>query len=419
MKKTLKDYITVLFGTTFARGISFLTTILLARVLGPFEFGKFSIFYMVMILIWQLPQAFDMTFVRYAKTANGKEEKKEFLKISVFLKLVYSAALLVLSYPSAIFLAKYCFGKPEIKNILMASLICGVFLSFLMSIAIIFQEKEKFLQFSILNAFYSVTIFCILLALKIINLKFTLKVVIFIFLLVSITIGIVSLILLFKKKIKNLFPLNTIILKKTFSLGKWVFGVSCIFYLFQRLDFLFLSRYVKYELLGIYSAAMQLVMIISLMTGSLSGVFLPKSSVALQSKASLKSYIKESISAIIVINSFIVVLMIFSPFLIKMFYGNEYLLANTPFLILLIGWFVSVFYLPFSFLFYTLEDSRTRFFLELSKIIFAVIFLFILVPGYTLIGAALAVSLSLILNTLVSFGVLRYKITKFYNRISV
>lgn len=411
MKKTLTDYLYVLFGNGFSRGIALFSSIIIARMLGPAGFGVFSLFYVLMILTWQLPQAFDTTFVRYAKTSNCHREKRDFLKIAVFFKLLYSLVLLCISYPLSYLLANYCFHKPEIQNILVISMICGISLSFLMTVTSTFQEKEKFIEFASLNIFYTLSIFCTLLLFKILNFVLSLGNIILIYFVVSVVIGIASIVLLLRKG-GNPFPLNMNALRTSFSLGKWIFGVTCVYFIFQRLDVLFLTRYVDFELVGIYSVATRLIMVVVLMTGSLSGVSLPKASKALETKNSLRKYIKESLSVIAMINIFIVGLMIIAPFCIKILYGNEYLLAASILRILLIGWFFAATYLPFSFLFYALDESKSRFLLELLKLGAGSALLSLLIPKYGLFGGAAAMSAVLVLNTFVSLIILRHKLMK-------
>jgi O-antigen/teichoic acid export membrane protein len=411
IKKTFKDYITVLFGSGFARGVALLNSVIIARILGPEEFGKFSIFYVVMILTWIFPEAFDVTFVRYAKASNSKDEKKDFLKSAVFLKILYAIGLLSLSYPIAYALANYCFHKPEISLFLIMAFVCGIFLSFLKTIASIFQEKEKFIEFAGLHAVYTILIFIGLMFLRTIGFAFSLKNVILVYLGISIIIGASSIYLLFKK-IGPLFPLHLQSLKTSFAFGKWIFGVTCIYYVFQRLDTLFLTRYVKFESIGIYSVAVQLIMAISVIAGSLSGIFLPKASKALGSEKLFKVYVRESFLGISMINIFIIVLMIAAPFIVKILYGNEYLLASPILRILLVGWFFAAIYAPFSFLFYAMEDSKTRFVLELTKIILVIILLSLLVPLYGVRGGAIAISGALLANTIISFAVLQTRLVR-------
>ena len=411
MKKTLKDYFIVLFGSGMGRAIALVNSIVIARCLGVESFGRFSIFYVLMIIIWQFPQSFDVTYVRYAKTVNSKEEKNDFLKSAVFLKLLYSGVMLCISIPLASFLARYCFNKPDIQALLVYSIISGVFLSFLFTVASIFQEKEKFIEYSILNAIYTISIFLACLLVPCFRIELTLNIVVVIYLVTTVLLGIVSILLLFKKT-GWIFPLNINVFKRSFSLGKWIFGVTVASFIFQRLDVFFLARYVDFRTIGLYSAAVQMIMAISLMTGSLNGISLPKASEAIRSKKTLRKYIKESIVTTILINCAIVVLIIISPSCLKLLYGRAYLAVAPALRILLIGWMFAVLYVPFSSLFYAIEDSRTRFFVEASKIMLGALLLNYLIPRYGVMGAAFAMSFTLFLNTCISLMILKYRFSK-------
>lgn len=405
MKNRFIGYLYVVLGSGFSRGMSLASSIIVARTLGPSQFGLFSIFYVTMVLTWQLPQAFDTSYIRYAKTSQSDGEKKDFLKTAIFQKLLYAIVVLGVSYPLSCFLANYCFYKPETYTILMVSMFCGVFLSFLMTIASVFQEKEKFGIFTILNSFYTVSVLFALLFFVIFKYELTLEIVVLVHFIAAVIVGIASIVVLFQKT-GNVFRVNAAVLKKSFSLSKWIFGVTCAYFIFQRLDLLFLTRYVEYEALGLYSAASQIVMVVSLMTGALSGVSLPRACAIKESSKAFKTFAKESFWVIAIINLLIAVAYFTSPFFIKLLYGNEYLFAASIMKILLIGWLFVVVYTPFSFLFYVFDDSRVRFLLELFKIALAVFLLCWFVPKYSLIGGAMAMTIALSVNTFISLLIL-------------
>lgn len=411
MKKTLKDYFLVLFGSGIGRAVALANSIIIARSLGVESFGKFSIFYVLMIIIWQFPQSFDVAYVRYAKTVNSKVEKNNFLKSAILLKLFYSGIMLCISAPLARFLARYCFNKPDMYVLLIYSIISGVFLSFLFTVASVFQEKERFIEYSILNSIYTVSIFLSCLLIPYFKIALTLNVVVIIYLMTTISLGIISLLLLFKKT-GRIFPMDMHIFKRSFALGKWIFGVTVVSFIFQRLDVFFLARYVDFSNLGLYSAAIQIIMAISLMTGSLNGISLPKASEAVRSKNTLHKYIKESVLTTILISCAIVLLIIISPFCLKLLFGEAYIAVTQALRILLIGWIFAVIYVPFSSLFYAIEDSRTRFLIESLKIFIGATLLSYLIPRFGLMGAAFAMSLTLFLHTVISLVILRYKFSK-------
>jgi len=418
MRKTFKDYFVVLFGTAFSRGLSFLSSVLVARFLGPENFGKFSIFFLVSVITWYLPMAFDTSYVRFAKTSNSTAEKNAFLRSSIFLKLIYGALVILLSYPLAIFLARYAFQKPEIKWLLVLALVSGVFQSFLMSIASIFQEKEKFTFFSFLYSFYSGLILVILLLLVAFHWRLTLFSVVLAYFFSSFCVGLFSLFALFIKKFKGFLTVQKEFLVKSFELSKWAFGTNVLTSVFPRLDAMFLARFVEFGLLGIYSAGQQIIMIISVMTGSVSNTFLPKACKAVESNGAFRKFRKESLFLAGLINAALLVLIITSPWFIRLLYGPSYQLAIRITQILLLGWFFHIFYIPFAGLFFALDEADKRFYLEVFKYLVAIPLLLILVPRFKIIGAAVALSATLIINTIVALAVLwvslRRKI-KIYN----
>ena len=411
--KSIIDYFTIIFGSSLARGVALVNTVIIARVLGPKDFGVFSIFYAVMILAWQLPQSFDTVFVAYAKQQSSISQKAELLKAAVALKLIYLGVLLLFSYPLSFVLATYCFEKPESAGPLMSALFCGGCLMFLMTIASIFQEEERFGWFSALSGVYTVLILIGLIALWLTNVSYSLKGVIAIFIGVCSMIGCISVALLWRR-IGNLFKVKWNTLSRSFEQGKWIFGVTFVFFLFSRIDVLFLARYVGYEDLGKYSVASQLIMGVMLITGALSGICLPKASAAVISRGSFRAYVRESLWAVCIIELAIAVLLLGAPLIVGILYGSEYQSAGNILRILLLGWICNVPFIPFSFLFYALNDSKTRFFLELTKLVLGIWLLFYLVPLYGLPGAAYAVSLAMASNTVLSFGMIKLRMMHKY-----
>jgi O-antigen/teichoic acid export membrane protein len=411
LSKTVLNYFYVLFGGGFARGVALLNTIIIARMLGPAHFGVFSIFYFIMILTSQLPYAFDIVFVSYAKKVDSVREKNDILKTSVVIKLFYLFLVLLLSYPVSYALAKYCFQKDEIQAFLVTAMLSGGFLTFLMTVASTFQQEERFVWFSSVHAIYTLLIFICVLALKLSHIEFSLKSVIAVYIAVCVIIGTISIVLLCRR-VGNPFILDKAMLSRSLSQGKWMFGVTLSTFLFTRIDILFLTRYLDFESLGIYSVAAQLVSVLSLATGALAGICLPKASIAIRSRESFRLFVRESSSPILLIEGGLALFIVVAQLTVTIMYGSEYALAGSILRILLYGWIFNTIFIPFSFLFYALDDARTRFFLELWKLLIGVFLLYSLVPQYGLKGAAYAMTLALFIYTITSFSVLTYRLTR-------
>lgn len=403
MKKTITDYLTVLLGTGVGRGIAFFNSIIIARALGKEDFGKFTIFFVVMVLTWMFPQAFDTVFVRYAKTAKDENHKNEFLRVSFFLKSVYAIAGLILAYPIAKVLSTACFKKPEVSTFIVLAIISGIFQAFLMTIASIYQEREHFNIFSFLYASYTISIFIGLLLLKYASTWFNLNNVIAIHVLVSIAIGCASIFLLFNRKIKRLWPLNQECLAKSFRMGKWVFWSAVMGFAFSRVDTLLLPMYVLFEDIGTYGVAQQITMLISVLIGSLANVFLPKACAAARSKEELRRYLKSAAPIVLVIILSILGLMVFARGAINILYGARYISGTKITQVLLGGWLFAVFFMPFGSLFYAFEDSLGRFLVDTFRFTAAIVLVLFLAPKYGVIGAAWGMTFAHILYCVFGF----------------
>lgn len=412
MKKSLTDYFTVLMGTGLGRGLAFLNSLIIARVLGKEDFGRFTIFFVVMVLTWIFPQAFDTVFVRYASTASNEKEKTEYLRISFFFKLVYSGLALALAYPLSFLLANVFFEKPEINILIVFAIVSGVFQAFLMTIASIFQAKQKFNFFSVLYVSFTFSVFIGLVILWLGPVPFSLANVIFIYVLISVLIGAFSIILLLNRKIKYILPLNKEFVKKTFALGKWVFGSVVIVFLFARLDTFILPRYISFQKLGIYGIAQQVTMLVSVLSGALSNVFLPKACGSIRESGAFKRYLYESSIIVLAILFFLCLLMFFTGRVIAVLYGQEYLEAQNIVRVLLLGWIFRIIFIPFGALFYAFDDSKLKFYVDLFCFFCAIISLFLLVPSFKELGAAWGMTFAQFLGFFAGFYCLFYSIKK-------
>jgi O-antigen/teichoic acid export membrane protein len=174
--------------------------------------------------------------------------------------------------------------------------------------------------------------------------------------------------------------------------GKWLLAESAIYIFIQRLDMLFLTRFADYRELGIYSAAVKMAMLASIITSSATTIFMPRGCGCLESKAKLKHYFKESFVITSLLMGSILVLMAGAPLCIKVFFGAAYSQCLTATRILLLDAIFVLLYTPFSFLFYARGDTKQIFKFGLVKLAVTVGVLLALVPGYGSIGAAASIA---------------------------
>ena len=398
MKKILKDCFTVVFGAGVGRGLSFFTTLLLARFLGAHGFGIFSVFFTIMMLVWQIPGVIDAIYVRYAKVGTNKD-KTEYIRTAFLMKGALFILLQICAYPVAFLLAHYVFNKPEIIFYLVIAIISGAFLSLFTSLGSIFQAEGSFSAFAIVNAFFYVIVFFSILIILLFKFNITPVAAALVYSVSAFVAGILVMIYLYNL-VKPLVPTHRPLLYDMIHFGKWLLGVGLVEIFLQRLDVLFLTRFTTYEQLGIYSVAVRMAMFATILTSSSTVIFMPRGCESLRSAKHLKSYFKESIIVTFGLTLPILALIIISPVVIKILFGLEYIHCLVSARILLLESIFVLLYTPFTFLFYATGNTRQIFYFMLARTTVAVVSLFLFVPKFGLAGAASSIALSSFLGLL-------------------
>lgn len=407
-KKLLKDYLKVISGASLGRGLSFITSLILARKLGIAGFGIFSVFFTVLFLVWQFPTVIDAVYVRFVKVETAGR-RQEYLKMAFFIKCAIFFVFLIFSYPLAQFLSLYVFKKPELGFYLFQAIIAGAFLSMYSSVASIYLAKENFTVYSIMNLIFYAMVFTLVLGLVFFR-EITPLGSAYVFSLSAAGVGCFGMLYIYKR-VKPIFPLHISLLRDMLHFGKWLFAENFTYLILQRMDVLFLTRFTSFAELGIYSAAVRMAMLAALLTSSATAIFMPRGCGSCKSESHMRFYLKETLAATAALSSLIVLLMIFSPFMIKLFFGKEYMncLLATRFL-LLEAIFV-VLYTPFSYIFYASGNTKIIFILGITKLLAVVIGLSLFIPVLGANGAALSLAISSFIG-LVFAVVLSAKIIK-------
>lgn len=418
MKKLFKNYFMVSIGTGLCRGLSFITTLILARAMGAFSFGIFSLFFTVAMLAWQLPTIIDAIYVRYAKTRTDPdsrdipipEKDDTLIKATFLMKIIFSLSLMILSYPLGYLLARYIFNKPEMVHYMFTAIMSGAFLSIFSTLSAIFQARERFYLYSLINLIFYGIVFLAVAAIALLRLKLTPLSAAAAYSIPAVIIGLAGIVYLYKLA-GPISGIRAPLLRNMFHFGKWLFGVSIIELILQRADILFLARLIGYEELGIYSAAVRVAMLATVLTSSATVIFMPRGCASLNSKAQLASYFKESFTLSSVLSVGILALIALSGPIIKIFFGPQYLASLTAARILLLDCIFILLYTPFSFLYYANGDTRRIFGLSLAKLAIMSVCLMLLVPRLGITGAAVSAAVSSLLTFLL-IAVLSQKIIK-------
>lgn len=414
-RRMATDYIIVILGTGCTRAAAFLTSVLVARLLGKESLGNFSIFYASMILTWQLAEAFDTAFICQARRSEVHARKIQLLKASFLLKIIYSVVIMATAGCVNYFVVLRHCEAISLNNYIWNGIACGCAYSYVTSIANFFREKDNFVMFTAARGMHSSVIFAVLLFLFLFKMNFNLGNVIDLHIYVSIILGLLSCYQLYIRT-DNPFHFNKDDIKQSISFGKWVFGSAGLYYISQRIDIFIIAKFISMEDVGVYAVAVQLLMIVSVMIGAMSSILLPKAIKAAESEFTFKVYVSESLIPIVSVLLLLLAIAAVAPALIHAVYGGSFVHSAHVLRILCIGWMFGVLYLPLSLIFYAMNDPRTRFFLEFSKILTCVAMMLYLVPKFGVIGGGCAVAASIMLNAVMSTLVLRQKLATWWRK---
>lgn len=384
-------------------------SIFIARGLGPEKYGYFTIFFVFMTLTWQISSSFDTAYLRYAKTTTS-EDKEIFLNASIFLKVILGLIVIIIFAFSGRRFSGIFFKNDNMFYMIAFGIISGFFMNFQISMSNLMREKDKFGLFVFWNNINTYLVFAILCLSYLLAVRLDLAKILTIYGASSITIGLVCILFLRREVGDKFLKIDFMNLKKFIFFSSWVLLLTVVVYVLERVDVIFLSRYLLSSDVGIYSAAVQLIMIISVVTGTLGYVFMPKAMTALKSKAIFREYIKDAMIPVALVNLLIVILFFTAEMIVKIVFGAQYIGAVPAFRILCVGKLFYSFYQPLSFIFYALDEPNIRFMLEALTLIIAMCMLMILIPRYGIVGGATAISTSLVIGSVFSSCFLYYRL---------
>lgn len=388
------NHIIVLFGAGGTRAVAFLTSIVLARTLGADNFGQFSLFQAAMLICCQIPVAVDAIFIRYAKAKDDPTQLRLCLasatRLKIFAALALAASSFLLGYGADFFAPS---GNRLMGKLLCAGMICGCFLSFMQSIANVFRVREEYGKYSAVQAVYSCAVLGAILFLACFFKSLTVSSTIITYLVFACIFCVVSLAMVVKIS-GNPFKADREHNKLIFKLSKWSLLIVITYYISCRADVLLLSSYLEMSRVGVYSAALQLTMAVSLLISAMGTVFLPRAVKAAETFDNLVLYFKEAIIPVCLVFAGIAVLYFIAPYVFGILFTKEYAQSTSIFRILLVGYAFSAIYNPFSALFYTFDQPHLLFFLEVFKLAVLLVLLKIFITKFGVHGAAFSLSVS-------------------------
>jgi O-antigen/teichoic acid export membrane protein len=376
-------------GITFieqvvTKGMSFLMILLLTRMLGPEEYGKYSLVFVTVALTSALFDfGMENTAVRFV--ARDKEKKQAIFGLYLVVKLftLLNLVLFFLVSGEWFFSSMHKGDVSEYMPFLIMGLI-GESLFFVNDTYL--QANQRFQMRAILNiSRYSISLLYIwILATSgwtMLNLVFYMYLIPVLFSCIFLGKYFSFIQALFRDKLKAAQ------LAEIARYEQWMFIFSIANNLMSRIDFFMLGFWVGFHQLGIYNAAFQLCAVVSFLPLVLGKVLLP-------TLAELKEEaIYQTTERIIRITTMVclgaLVLIPFSAWLVPLLLGKEYNDSVFVLQILLLAFIGSLMCMPYEQALYSLGKPKFLSMCRYAQLGMMIAVNFIAIPLFGIYGAAL------------------------------
>lgn len=391
-------------GTTINGALGALFYILLARFLGPTEFGLLAVAIAALTLIADIADLGTNTgivkFVSSHIQKNGAQKSKElaykFLKLALETKILLWIIVLIIGNLLAPFLAENIFQKSELLSSLRLIMV-GVGTALLFSFAASsLQAFQKYYVWSLVNIVTNalrVLVILLLLFYQQLNLLSSLGAFIALPLL-GFCLALLFLPVKNILKVKGEFEVARQFFKYNLSVGLF----TLIAAVSSRLDTFLTARLLTSENLGIYSAANQLVQVVPQLVGALGVVAAPRFS-SFQNREQMLGFFKKFQFLTLGIALLIILAIPLSFYLIPLVYGNSYSATVIPFIVLLLAMLVFLISIPLhtSIIFY-FGKPEVFIWVSLGHLLVIGGLGYFMISQFGIVGAALTVLSGMVFN---------------------
>lgn len=410
---TFRQSVVTITGTVLNGGLGAIFYILLARFLGPTDFGLLTISLTTFVLISDMADIGTNTgLIRFVSSNLGVDNQKafRFMKLSLEIKLItWLVVFLAFFFLSPVIAIQIFHKAALILPLKLVAFGVGGALLFTFATSSL-QAYQKYFIWSIVNILTNFLRLILLLALAyyfVLNVDNSLIV----YIILPFFGFFVTLFILPARKIvqsKNEFKLSRELFK--YNIPVAVFSTVAAFS--SRLDTYLNAVLLSSKEVGIYGAANQLVQIMPQLVSALGLVTAPKFA-SFQSNKQMLTYFKKFQVFVFGLCLLGILIIPVLTYIIPLLFGPEYKDATTPFIFLFLAMLIFLFSIPVhhSIIFYF---GRPDIFIWVSIGHLMIIggLGYLMISNYGLIGASITVLTGTIFNFLIPLIWLQFRLRK-------
>lgn len=396
---TFKQSQITTLGTIINGALGALFYILMARFLGPSDFGLLAVSIVTLTLIADIADLGTNTgLVRFVSSYinSDKEKAFKFLKLGLEIKLIIWIVVLLLGFALSPFIAGFIFKKSELLAPLRLVMV-GVGGALLFSYATSsLQSLQKYFSWSLISILINL-LRLILLGVLVFYQQLNLQSGLIVYLSLPFFGFFLTLLLLPTRQILSSNK-EWSVARHFFNYNAQVAVFTFIAAISSRLDIFLNVRLLSSHEVGIYSAANQLNQLMPQLVGALGIVAAPKFA-SFQNIEQMKTFFKKFQLMVLGLAFLISLAIPASFYLIPLLYGSEYQLAIYPFIILLLAMIIFLISVPLhNSIIYYFAKPGIFIWVAVGHLLIISILGYFLISNYGVIGSAITVFIGMLFN---------------------
>ncbi len=368
------DLIYIFLGNTTFAGISFINMTLIARYLGPYEYGNFSLLYAILSIIIIISDfGLGISLVKFYSEFISKGEfdkTSNLIKISFMVRLISSLIICICGIIFSYTISKYILNNVKLTISLVIIFIGGIGISLFEFIKTYLQSKQKFKNYVVYINFYNI-LNLILLLILIFHSSLTVLSAIIIYSILPFLIFIIAFLL-----IDNTFLFSkstNLKYKKIMKFNIFVIITNLCSMFFNRIDLFYLNLFMDSSAVGFYSAGYQMTQIITILTNSITFILLPKIS-SLTNIKEIKNTYKLILKYSTLLFIAIIPLIFIAPYILLLILSDTYVNSIPIFQILIPVVGLSFIINPLSTIIYKIDKPKILTLIIIIELMIIVVF---------------------------------------------
>ncbi len=388
----------MVYGANMARaGLGFIVTLLVARLLGPEQFGIYSLFIVVMVVAHNLlGEGLDPAVVRcFARYADRQPERaRQVLQASLALRVGLALPIVGAGWMAAPWFAEAILGNHTLALPLRMGLLCGLTASLCTFTLAGLQARERFVAYAALTPLVNtlrVVAAPLLLVLGLFTLPWLMGLHVALFL-----VGAVAGMWLLRDTFAH-FRVEAELAHELLHFSKWTALASLSFLLLATLSVPALNALGTAHDAGLYAAGASLLMVVDQITVAILTVRAPAVS-RLEDRTAFLAYVRKALPTALYLALPLCLLTLAARPLMLLVYGAEYEGSAAVLQVLIAGFLATLIAHPLSLVFYAMNRPDRYAVTAVAAFLAWAAAAWILIPTNGALGAAMAVCIARVLQ---------------------